>query len=476
MKQFTLAWMLLSILTLTARAQNLDTLLYERFETGGTTFTLNTATLGGQSAAVGYNQWIVNNAYAGGSGQITCLGFPFTFNVATTPAQPAATTGGLNTGYLHTVSDASQASGVNNCCYLAADGICYFSESYFSQMTQDINTIGYDSVTISFLWLCAGGTNIYGEVYYSIDQGVTWVQVSYPISQYKNQSTWTTQAINLPAFAGNPTIRFGFRFVNNVSGAANDPGFGIDEFMITGKEGTTAPLTANFSVSDSSICVGECVDFYDQSLGIPTSWFYIFQGANTAFSTNPNPTQICYPNPGTYSVTLIISDGQTGDTLTLNPITVNPNPATPLITFSGDTLFATPGFAGYQWYLNNNPIPGADSSSHVTLTNGAYSVAVTDSNGCSAISDTLNFTTGLLSLNGNASMVIYPNPATQLLTIHAEQIITNIKIRNLLGEEILIAFTPSTHVVVDVQRLPAGVYFVEIITETGKRVMRVIKE
>ena len=43
-------------------SQTTDTLLYERFETGGASFTLNSPDENGVSAAVGYNQWIINNA------------------------------------------------------------------------------------------------------------------------------------------------------------------------------------------------------------------------------------------------------------------------------------------------------------------------------------------------------------------------------------------------------------------------------
>src|SRR5215210_4477150 len=105
-------------------SQSIDTLTYERFETGGSLFTLNTIDVNSVDAATGYNQWIINNSYSGGNGSIVCIGFPFTFTVATTPDQPAAITGGINTNYMHIVSDASKASGIQNCCFLAADGLC----------------------------------------------------------------------------------------------------------------------------------------------------------------------------------------------------------------------------------------------------------------------------------------------------------------------------------------------------------------
>ena len=62
-----------------------DTLFHENFETGGTSFTLNTTDV--SSTATGYNYWVINNQYTGGSGSVMCLGLPLTFNVPNTTAK-----------------------------------------------------------------------------------------------------------------------------------------------------------------------------------------------------------------------------------------------------------------------------------------------------------------------------------------------------------------------------------------------------
>jgi PKD repeat protein len=455
---------------LNVSAQTADTLIYERFETGGTTFTLNTPDMGGVSAAVGYNQWIVNNAYAGGNGSLVCLGFPFTFTVTPTPPQPALITGGTNTGYMHIVSDAAQASGIQNCCFLAADGICNFNEINFTRMTSDINTTGYDTVSLSFLWLCSGGTNIHGELYYSTNSGVSWTQVTTPITQYKNQGNWTTQTISMPAFAGQTTLRFGFRFVNQTSNAATDPGFGIDEFLITGKV-SGPPLSAAFGVSDPDICPAGCIDFTDQSTGNPTSWLWIFQGASTAFSNQQNPQQICYNTPGTYSVTLIVGNGSTTDTLTLNSVVVHPNPVMPVVSLSNDTLFATSGYAGYQWFLDGNIIPGATDSFHVVINDGAYTVSVTDTNGCSALSAPLNYTTGLSEVTGS-DVTVFPNPVSDYLLLEGVNHVTMWKIIDPLGRIIMQEFVDNNYLdKIDVRALNSGVYLLGIY-ESNRTIMK----
>jgi hypothetical protein len=98
-------------------------------------------------------------------------------------------------------------------------------------MSTDVNTATYDSVNFTFWWLCDGGNNSYGEVYYSTDAGITWTII--PPLKYNNQPTWAQQNLSLPVFAHQNTLRFGFRFVNKVALSTSDPGFGIDDIMIT---------------------------------------------------------------------------------------------------------------------------------------------------------------------------------------------------------------------------------------------------
>src|SRR5690606_7002843 len=73
-------------------------------------------------------------------------------------------------------------------------------------------------------------------------------------------------------------------------------------------------------------------------------------------------------------------------------------------------LYATVSPAGtytYQWYRNNDLVPGAGSSSLPFNTDvlGAYHVVVTGLNGCSSVSNVVN-------VNDSASnyLFIHPNP------------------------------------------------------------------
>lgn len=99
----------------------------------------------------------------------------------------------------------------------------------------------------------------------------------------------------------------------------------------TSTQNAIAPV-ASFSANNTSICPGTCINFTDNSTNTPTTWSWSFPGSNTPTSTVKNPSNICYPNAGTYSVSLTASNSAGGNTSTVNNyITVNPLPTTPSI-------------------------------------------------------------------------------------------------------------------------------------------------
>ncbi len=160
------------------------------------------------------NKWVVNSTY-------TCAG-SFT----------AATPDNGNGGYLHIYSETALPLYGGNCaCYNPTAT----SETVYANITENISTIGFDSITINFDWLCKGNANNFGFVQISTNGGTSYTTLSSPLSIYNNQSTWTSAEINstqVPALLGTSQliIRFGF-----TSGATRStPGFAIDNLSIKG--------------------------------------------------------------------------------------------------------------------------------------------------------------------------------------------------------------------------------------------------
>jgi PKD repeat protein len=69
---------------------------------------------------------------------------------------------------------------------------------------------------------------------------------------------------------------------------------------------------ADFSTDRKTICVGEQVQFSDESYNLVNSWNWSFPGGTPSTATSQNVT-VTYSTPGLYSVTLAASDGGTND-------------------------------------------------------------------------------------------------------------------------------------------------------------------
>ena len=234
-----------------------------------------------------------------------------------------------------------------------------------------------------------------------------------------------------------------------------------------------ATATAIFS-APNDICPGTCTNFTNLSIAA-TSFLWSFPGSLTPVSTDANPQNICYNNPGSYDVTLIASNANSSDTLTLaNYITVYPSPPPQGISQSGDTLFANQGATTYQWYENGILIPGATNYFYVALESGNYNVVATDNNSCeveAVIFDVIAAVTPL-SYGEGSGVRLFPNPVTDKLEILDVDmnVITSAKIYNILGNALQVndlmhaSSGNRKNSILDVSGFSPGTYILEITT------------
>lgn len=177
----------------------------------------------------------------------------------------------------------------------------------------------------------------------------------------------------------------------------------------------TTPIT-NFSVSDSTICSGSCINFTDLSTGA-TSWQWSFQNGTPPTSSVKNPTNICFDIPGTHEIKLVTSNAFGSDSL-IKYVTVF---QTQQVFVGNDTtiqlgqsvnLNAT-GLSSNGVYSWTPPIdlscitcPNPTSTPEETIT---YTVITTDSNGCKStdniniivLFDNVIFVPNIFSPNGD---------------------------------------------------------------------------
>ena len=170
--------------------------------------------------------------------------------------------------------------------------------------------------------------------------------------------------------------------------------------------------TANFSISPNPVCSGTIypVQITDMSTNSPISWSYTMTGAAPATSTLQNPV-IAYPNPGTFSITLVATNGSGSSLPVVKTITVLPSPNTlinPVIQSmcagAGPLVFTDmavgPGVLTFSW--STGATTNSISVSPTVTT--SYTCTATNTLGCSTVR------TCTANVNPLPSVTITANP------------------------------------------------------------------
>jgi hypothetical protein len=129
--------------------------------------------------------------------------------------------------------------------------------------------------------------------------------------------------------------------------------------------------------------------------------------------------------------------------------------------------------ASYQWYRNDVPIPGANSSELQLTTGGKYSVVTYNAFGCGSMSEGFVIgPNGLGTEENNLQLLTFPNPTTttttfQLIGNHSDKIV--VVIHSVLGELIYqeVIETPTGTFTLDFTPYPASTYNVSILDLSG---------
>lgn len=256
-------------------------------------------------------------------------------------------------------------------------------------------------ISLSLLYLSAGN-NPTDACFLEYFDGAVWTELSIlastPFGPCAPQGQWTLFNIDLPASAdNNPGVRIGFRWENLDDGVATDPSVAIDDVELTG-EAAAGEIFASFTVSNDEICVDDCIDFEDTSVGVGIdTWEWTFEGADPPSSTDQNPEQICYSVPGIYAVTLAIESPDANDELTeVGYITVTACGNPPEVDFSSsiqnicagdcvdfDDLTTGEDLDEWSWVFNGADTPDSDVQNPADIcysVPGSYSVTLTVTN------------------------------------------------------------------------------------------------
>ena len=348
-----------------------------------------------------------------------------------------------------------------------------------------INLTGKSSLEIKFNYIEGGSGTNDNATLWGYD-GSTWAQIA-DMPKTDTCSTgkgeWETFTVALPAyFNNNPNAKIGFLWQNNSDGVGTDPSFAVDNIEIF-----TSVLSANFTASNNSICSSDSVTFTDASSGAATTWTWTFQNGTPATSNAQNPGAVKF-TPGTQTVTLVVGDGTTTDTHTMQIIvedapvlttsstnaTTGNNDGTATVNVSGGV-----GPFSYEW----NTAPMQITQTATGLAPGTYTVKVSGTNGCSTTASITvydeNDTTQSVNEFSKAGMLLFPNPSADVIHIDVKNVkVKNAAIFNLLGQKMTQELVQDNAQIIsfNVENYPAGIYLVQLTNDAKVYTVRFVKK
>lgn len=235
-----------------------------------------------------------------------------------------------------------------------------------------------------------------------------------------------------------------------------------------------------FSCTDSVLCPGTCTSFSDLTQGAALSWSWIFSGAIPDTSTVQHPAAVCYPLPGTFPVTLQVSNGTCTATRSILNFVQVVQPDTPSISLNNDQLTASPA-SSWQWYsLSAGSLTGATQQTFDVTETGSYFVQVTDSNGCLSFSDTLFvFVNSILEFE-KGRITAYPNPFHAVMEISSSGLSPGnlgVEVRDVQGKLLMQTEEKcNSSFRLNLEGYPAGLYFVRISRGSLYGMLRMMKQ
>ncbi|MDP1799838.1 MAG: T9SS type A sorting domain-containing protein [Bacteroidota bacterium] len=241
----------------------------------------------------------------------------------------------------------------------------------------------------------------------------------------------------------------------------------LTAYTVTSNPNPTVSITSG----TTTICAGTPV-----SLTANGASTYTWNTAATTSSIAPSPTVST-----TYTV---IGESAGGCTATaVQAVSVNPSPAVSAVSSTtllcvGQTASITASGANtYLWNTSATTTVITVSPSVTTV----YTVTGTDALGCNAsytISQAVSVCSGLSSnQNTYSSLVVYPNPTNGVFIVEmANGATKTIRVSDVTGRVVVESTSNSDSVNLNISNLANGIYYVNILSNNTKQVLKVVKQ
>ena len=247
---------------------------------------------------------------------------------------------------------------------------------------------------------------------------------------------------------------------------------------------TINQLPTSFLSGDTTLCgPGNFATLNINLTGVPPWSFNITNGITTNIFENISATPFSFltNEAGMYTVINLEDNHCEGISSGTATVSVFPLPDKPEISILDYHLISS-SCCGNQWYLNNEPIPGATGQVYTATESGEYFVLVT-LNGCTSdVSEVVDLVVGISELKPER-LLLFPNPAkdyTRIYTSLSNNERVKMKINTLDGrlicEKELLTTTNQKEILIETSHLLPGVYFITLYNRNsykqGKLVIR----
>jgi PKD repeat protein len=270
--------------------------------------------------------------------------------------------------------------------------------------------------------------------------------------------------------------------------------------------GISQTLQASFASNTTYTCTEETINFYDQSTGGAISWEWTFEGGSPGTSSNQNPL-VVYFNPGTFDVTLTISDGVEFSTILMEDymtvVAIPPAPATPTgddevcTNFTLTSEYETTGAMyadSYMWEIlpaDAGTISGDGTIGTVEWTTNWEGIATIKVKGMNdacgeggfsaAFEVVCSICTGVEEISDNTRIQVFPNPNNGSFTIKLNlntNEVVDLRIFSALNEIVFEeknVITENDYTkIINLSKYANGIYYLQITGENTSWVKKII--
>lgn len=215
--------------------------------------------------------------------------------------------------------------------------------------------------------------------------------------------------------------------------------------------------SANISASGPvTFCYGGSVTINAPTGGVAYQWLQ--NGVPLAGATSSTYTANF---PGYYNVK--ITTGALCPSLSDSIKVIVFSTPFPLVDRNGNVLSTSPNYTSYQWYRNNQQIPGATTNTLTISRDGQYKVIVTDTTACAGSSKDVPVNSLDVTSVSGMEISIFPNPVSSTITVNSP-VSTRLMLRSIDGK---LVREEEKNNYLDVSKLAEGLYMLYIYDTRG---------